>query len=660
MNELSLLALASFFVYIVLGVASAGKDLKSAVNRGFLYLCSSLAIWSFAYSFVYPLTNATPANQESIWFWYRLSALGWCTLPSIALHFSMILTGKNKKLGRLWPLLLVVIYIPSLVELAQNFTGILIAETFIPSAYGMVEVQRTSSLWYLAHNLYFLGFVGAHFLMIALWGRRSRYRRDKKQARIIVICGLISFGIGMAVNLYLPGRGVQVPAVAPITTLVWAVGMGYSIARYGLTTLTSALAAEEILSRVKDLVFLVDPEGRIIHPNYQVSSAMDISEEHLQGQMLASLTREPEVVNSYLVELNLGRDPQEKAELTLSGQHSLIPTNVMFSPIRNQLRDLVGIVVVAQDLRPTRQVSQSSEAVSGASQAMITRVDQLMNNATQVDQYAAQINTNINEVTSASQQIASSLTSVNDLAARVKDKLNDQYQSVLGVQAKNESISQKATQTSQKALNLYEEIAEQMQQAIKQTEVVQDITDMAETISAIANQTNLLALNAAIEAARAGEQGRGFAVVAGEVRRLAEESSVNAEQIQQIIKEVTLAVQELATHAATLMQFLTDRVVPDYNFMVTTCSDHAQEMAEISSFMSTYTDWTQQLAAATSQVTSAADKSNQLLQVSLARVEDINSHTTMTTNAVSEIQQHLNSLNQTANLLRNMVAALKQ
>ncbi|GLC32067.1 ABC transporter substrate-binding protein [Clostridium omnivorum] len=70
------------------------------------------------------------------------------------------------------------------------------------------------------------------------------------------------------------------------------------------------------------------------------------------------------------------------------------------------------------------------------------------------------------------------------------------------------------------------------------------IKGIVDTIKGIAKTTHLLSLNANIEAARAGEAGRGFSVVAGEVKKLAENSSSSADEIDFIISEITKVTDE--------------------------------------------------------------------------------------------------------------------
>lgn len=88
-------------------------------------------------------------------------------------------------------------------------------------------------------------------------------------------------------------------------------------------------------------------------------------------------------------------------------------------------------------------------------------------------------------------------------------------------------------------------VADTSKKAKRLGESSQEISKIVHIISNISEKTNVLAFNASIEAARAGENGQGFRVVADEVRRLAEQVSFSASDIEQLVSGIQTETGEM-------------------------------------------------------------------------------------------------------------------
>lgn len=188
-------------------------------------------------------------------------------------------------------------------------------------------------------------------------------------------------------------------------------------------------------------------------------------------------------------------------------------------------------------------------------------------------------------------------------------------QTVSDVQNGSEKVAQVGLQMEEIRRSTRES-AELMQQM---SELSAFVAEMSGSISDIAGQTNLLALNAAIEAARAGEEGRGFAVVAGEVRKLAEQSRVTADRIQQHIGEMN----ELTGKA---YQMIKQDVNANVDRGMSVTEEAQQAFREIERSTQRISEQIHEVSAITEQMSASADEiANSVEQIAATSAKSLES-----------------------------------
>jgi methyl-accepting chemotaxis protein len=157
----------------------------------------------------------------------------------------------------------------------------------------------------------------------------------------------------------------------------------------------------------------------------------------------------------------------------------------------------------------------------------------------------------LEEITTALEELASNSNSISDIARDLYEELAITVDSVNDLKAVNDKVQESSVEMN-RALNEVTLHSSSTADQIKATEnkfntvktKSREMANFVQVINDIADKVNLLSLNAAIEAARAGDYGRGFAVVADEISKLADATTLNSKEIENIIKENLKLIDE--------------------------------------------------------------------------------------------------------------------
>lgn len=171
----------------------------------------------------------------------------------------------------------------------------------------------------------------------------------------------------------------------------------------------------------------------------------------------------------------------------------------------------------------SKSLSESADLILSNSKNQIESVDKSYNSLENLSENSGNVGRHSEKQALLSDEASSRMKELTDSIA----KMNSDITSI----RKEQNLSAMQIKESHESLELIKENMEEINSSAR------GISDILGTINEIADQTQLLSLNASIEAARVGELGRGFAVVAQEIRKLAESSTLAAENVRKLISQ---------------------------------------------------------------------------------------------------------------------------
>ena len=252
------------------------------------------------------------------------------------------------------------------------------------------------------------------------------------------------------------------------------------------------------------------------------------------------------------------------------------------------------------------------------------------------------------------EEITANMNEVNGTIIKTSDTMNRLNKSSKDLVQKNDlSIFQldEVNLLKEKVRKDATIMSEQIKELVDMSVKVNKIVDGVESI---ADQTNLLALNAAIEAARAGEFGKGFAVVADEIRKLADSTKANLEEMRSFVNNIQrLAAggeesmnntMESTKHMNSNLDMISDTMKENVSMLKITISD----VDKVTESLSDISKATNQINQAMDSSTQDAEKLNYMTQI-------IHADAMQSAESAKEISKIDDELSQVA---RDMISSL--
>jgi PAS domain S-box-containing protein len=327
----------------------------------FIALMLGAGWWALAYAF-----SLLDISQTAKFFWFRIRAIGFLTVPNAWLVLALLQSGNRKWVTKrnialllIEPLAILLLIWTSDWQTAY-WEGVGFAQI---GPFSVVDV--TPSILYYVHLLYayLLMALGAVLFLRMALRLPSLYRRQS----LVLVIGVLAPLIGDVLSSLELLPILPWLDLTPFFFVLTGLAMSWALFRLRLLDLVP-VARDAIFRSMSDGVIVLDADDRIVDLNPVAEGIVDCPASEAIGEPAQQvLSRWPDLVERY------GRIAETHTEIAVGEGVVRRCFDLRISPLRDWRRRLTGRLIVLRDITARKSMEEelqtAKEAAETANQA---------------------------------------------------------------------------------------------------------------------------------------------------------------------------------------------------------------------------------------------------------------------------------------------------
>jgi len=209
-------------------------------------------------------------------------------------------------------------------------------------------------------NIVTLLYLLLSIIVLVISAKKTVFYKNRRQIIIILITQILSvvliFCDHIALFYWFGILTSRIPGMAQVYSLLWIFGIWYAMVKYRFLAVTPAMISQDILSSIDECIILLDTDQKIISVNNKASAVFNKHENYINTQ-ISGLIENYNNIKEEIKNLKMGIYDDFACRLNfVSDKNEPVLMDVKFKPVRDKYHDLIGILIIAREVREIKQL----------------------------------------------------------------------------------------------------------------------------------------------------------------------------------------------------------------------------------------------------------------------------------------------------------------